>query len=63
VISCIEVGPFLELAPFLLMMGTSVGENWLILPEGTELVYLLWVSRTGGSSSLFIINDLLLIEG
>ena len=48
--SCIEVGvPFFELTPFLVIIGTSVGANWLILPEGIELVYLLWPSRTGGS--------------
>jgi len=37
------------------MIGTSVGANWLILPEGMEPMYLRCVSRTGGSYSLLIL--------
>jgi hypothetical protein len=39
--------------PLLLMMGTSVGANWLILPEGMELPYLFW-DCIGGNSWLFM---------
>lgn len=39
------------------MIGTSVGENWLIFPEGMECVYLFCPSKTGGSSYLLIIID------
>ncbi len=49
-----DKGPFLERVPFLLIMGTSEAEYWLIFPEGIELVYLLCVSRTGGSYYLFM---------
>jgi hypothetical protein len=47
--------PLRDWVLFLLMMGTSVGEKVLILPDGMELVYLRCVSDTGGRSSLLII--------
>lgn len=40
--------------PLRLIMGTSVGENWLILPDGMELPYLLWLDWTGGRSFIRI---------
>lgn len=39
--------------PLLLIIGTSVGENWLILPDGIELPYLFWLC-TGGSYWILI---------
>jgi len=50
-----EMGLLPREVPLLLIMGTYVGANWLILPEGIELPYRFWEDITGGSSWLFII--------
>lgn len=42
--SCIETALLLPAfdVPRLLIMGTSVGANWLMRPDGMELPYLFW---------------------
>ena len=54
--SCIDTALLLPAFEFprLLIIGTSVGANWLIRPDGMELPYRFCEDWIGGSSWLFI---------